>query len=451
MAGAGLCRHEALGAGGMGMSERTAWLIRGARIHQGTTWADDAVLAAVGGQIAYLGDLRKLPRRLEAAGVEVGRQSLEEIHSEDGYLCPGFIDVHLHGGGGADVMDASPGALNQLARTHAKHGTVGFLPTTVTAPYEALHRVLEAVEETVSGQPEGAEILGVHLEGPHLNPARAGAQNPEYLTPPSLPEMQRLMERFPGRIRWVTVAPELEGAQPLIEFLHSQGVVVSVGHSDATYEQTVEAFQWGVRHATHTFNGMNPLHHRAPGVPGAVLTTRHVSAELIADGFHIHPGVARLLWQVKGPDRLLLVTDAMRATDLPDGRYDLGGLEVDVQGGAARLAGKGTLAGSTLTLERAVAWMADVVGVPLAEAVRLASLNPARKLGVSERLGSLEVGKDASLVLLDASFRVRLTLRRGELIYDGQGDEFDQPEEGAAPGGLAGEPSPEMDDHEEAF
>src|SRR5690606_30379286 len=332
---------KVLGTGGMGMSEATAWLLRGARIHQGTQWADEAVLAAVGGRIAYVGDLRKLPRRLEGAGVEVGRQSLEEIHTEGGYLCPGFIDVHLHGGGGADVMDASPGALSQLARTHARHGTVAFLPTTVTAPYEQLHRVLEAVEETAGAREEGAELLGVHLEGPHLNPARAGAQNPEFLTPPSLPEMQALLERFPGRVRWVTVAPELEGARELIQYLREAGVVVSIGHSDATYEQAMVAFQWGISHATHTFNGMNPLHHRAPGVPGAVLTAPGVSAEIIADGFHIHPGVARLLWQVKGPDRLLLVTDAMRATDLPDGRYDLGGLEVDVVGGGGPPRGAG--------------------------------------------------------------------------------------------------------------
>ncbi|MBO2518561.1 MAG: N-acetylglucosamine-6-phosphate deacetylase [Firmicutes bacterium] len=433
----------------MGMSEATAWLLRGARIHQGTQWADEAVLAAVGGRIAYVGDLRKLPRRLEGAGVEVGRQSLEEIHTEGGYLCPGFIDVHLHGGGGADVMDASPGALSQLARTHARHGTVAFLPTTVTAPYEQLHRVLEAVEETAGAREEGAELLGVHLEGPHLNPARAGAQNPEFLTPPSLPEMQALLERFPGRVRWVTVAPELEGARELIQYLREAGVVVSIGHSDATYEQAMVAFQWGISHATHTFNGMNPLHHRAPGVPGAVLTAPGVSAEIIADGFHIHPGVARLLWQVKGPDRLLLVTDAMRATDLPDGRYDLGGLEVDVVGGAARLAGQETLAGSTLTLERAVAWMVEAVGLSLAEAVQLASLNPARRLGVAHRLGSLEVGKDASLVLLDDALRVRLTLRQGELIYDGQGDEFEDAAHGGA-GALDGEPS-EMLDHEEAY
>lgn len=403
----------------------------------------------MGGRIAYVGDLRKLPRRLEGAGVEVGRQSLEEIHTEGGYLCPGFIDVHLHGGGGADVMDASPGALSQLARTHARHGTVAFLPTTVTAPYEQLHRVLEAVEETAGAREEGAELLGVHLEGPHLNPARAGAQNPEFLTPPSLPEMQALLERFPGRVRWVTVAPELEGARELIQYLREAGVVVSIGHSDATYEQAMVAFQWGISHATHTFNGMNPLHHRAPGVPGAVLTAPGVSAEIIADGFHIHPGVARLLWQVKGPDRLLLVTDAMRATDLPDGRYDLGGLEVDVVGGAARLAGQETLAGSTLTLERAVAWMVEAVGLSLAEAVQLASLNPARRLGVAHRLGSLEVGKDASLVLLDDALRVRLTLRQGELIYDGQGDEFEDAAHGGA-GALDGEPS-EMLDHEEAY
>jgi len=431
------------------MSEATAWLLRGARIHQGTQWADEAVLAAVGGRIAYVGDLRKLPRRLEGAGVEVGRQSLEEIHTEGGYLCPGFIDVHLHGGGGADVMDASPGALSQLARTHARHGTVAFLPTTVTAPYEQLRRVLEAVEETAGAREEGAELLGVHLEGPHLNPARAGAQNPEFLTPPSLPEMQALLERFPGRVRWVTGAPELEGARELIQYLREAGVVVSIGHSDATYEQAMVAFQWGISHATHTFNGMNPLHHRAPGVPGAVLTAPGVSAEIIADGFHIHPGVARLLWQVKGPDRLLLVTDAMRATDLPDGRYDLGGLEVDVVGGAARLAGQETLAGSTLTLERAVAWMVEAVGLSLAEAVQLASLNPARRLGVAHRLGSLEVGKDASLVLLDDALRVRLTLRQGELIYDGQGDEFEDAAHGGA-GALDGEPS-EMLDHEEAY
>src|SRR5690606_35508621 len=205
----------------------------------------------------------------------------------------------------------------------------------------------------------------------------------------------------------------------------------------------------GISHATHTFNGMNPLHHRAPGVPGAVLTAPGVSAEIIADGFHIHPGVARLLWQVKGPDRLLLVTDAMRATDLPDGRYDLGGLEVDVVGGAARLAGQEPLAGSALTLERAVAWMGEAVGLSLAEAVQLASLNPARRLGVAHRLGSLEVGKDASLVLLDDALRVRLTLRQGELIYDGQGDEFEDAAHGGA-GALDGEPS-EMLDHEEAY
>ncbi|BAS27138.1 N-acetylglucosamine-6-phosphate deacetylase [Limnochorda pilosa] len=435
------------------MSGTTAWLIRGAKVLAEDGWDDGAVLAVVAGRIAYRGDLRALPRRLEVAGTEVGRQSLEEIQAEGGYLCPGFVDIHVHGGGGADVMDASPGALRQIARTHARHGTVALLATTVSAPYEHVRRVMEAVQETSDGLDEGSEILGVHLEGPHLSPRRAGAQNPEYLTPPDPRELEALMERFPGLLAMVTLAPELDGASELIELLHRSGVVPAVGHSDATYEQAVEAFQHGAQHAVHTFNGMNPLHHRAPGVPGAVITTRPVTAELIADGFHVHPGVARLLWQVKGPDRLVLVTDAMRATDLPDGRYELGGLEVEVHAGAARLAGSETLAGSTLTLERAVRWMANEVGVPLADAVRLASQNPARRLGLGDRLGSLEVGKDGSVVLLDGELRVRLTLHQGWVLYDGQGSEYDEAEaersqdalgDGpAAAGGLGAEPEAE--------
>ncbi|MBE3563867.1 MAG: N-acetylglucosamine-6-phosphate deacetylase [Hydrogenibacillus schlegelii] len=369
---------------------------------------------------------------------------------------PGMIDLHVHGADGADVMDGTPEALRTIARALLREGTTAFCATTMSASEERLIRALRNVAAffdaasasaasanfapdaaEVGGrtpdagrqadgrrfpsEPEGdfeapgAALLGVHLEGPFLHPARAGAQPVEALRAPSLAAFRRLNEAAGGRIRLITLAPELPGALELIPELVREGVVVSVGHTDADYETVAAAADRGARHVTHVFNAMRPLHHRAPGALGAALVDDRLTVELIADGVHVHPALFRLVFRAKGTEQVVLITDGIRAKGRPDGVYELGGREVTVRCGRATLS-DGTLAGSVLRMNEALKHLVNA-GIPLAAAVRAATLNPARALGLDGERGALLPGRLADVVLLDASFAVRMVWVRGRLVH----------------------------------
>ena len=327
------------------------------------------------------------------------------------YVAPGFIDLQVNGGVGHNFEDASPAEIREIADFYLSHGTTGLLPTTVTAPIPRIRGAIERVRR--AGHPA---ILGMHIEGPFISPERKGAHNPEYILPPSRERFDELVAGYVGFIKVVTLAPELPGAEELLEGILSIGAVPSLGHSDATYEQALSAIERGIGLFTHTFNAMREFHHRAPGAVGAALDS-DVYVELICDGIHVHPAAVRLVARAKGYNRICLVTDAISAAGLSDGAYTLGGLPVSVRDGVARLP-DGTLAGSTLTMDRAVKNFMEFTGCSLLEAVRCATLNPARLLGIDDRKGSLEVGKDADLVIFDEDLTVHYTILGGEVVYE---------------------------------
>jgi len=329
-------------------------------------------------------------------------------------VSPGFIDLHVHGGGGGDPLAGAPDGVLAMARFHAAHGTTGLLVTTGALPQDDIVRAVR-LTGAAAMEPDGANILGVHLEGPYLSRRHKGAQPEEFIREPSVSELEELLEVCPGFIRLVTIAPELPGALAAIAWLCERGVRAAIGHTDATYAEVEQAVTTGARHAAHTFNAMRGLHHREPGAVGAVLLDDRLTAELIMDSIHVRPEVARLLVYMKGPGRICLITDAVAAAGAPEGDASLFGRPIRISGGAARLP-DGALAGSTLTMERAVANMVTLVGVSLVDAVRMASLTPAHALGLDARKGSLAPGKDADIVLLDDAFTVRATLIGGRIV-----------------------------------
>ena len=333
------------------------------------------------------------------------------------YIAPGFIDLHTHGIAGANVMDGSPDSLALMARRLAVHGVTGFLPTTVTESLDRIRRAIECVRDIVAVQDQdGARIMGIHLEGPWVAPAFKGMQKAEHIVPPDEDVARGLLSLGTGVVKRVTLAPELPGADRLIALLRVEGVAVSMAHSGATYEQAQDAVSRGVEQVTHCFNAMTGLHHRHPGLVGAALTNEALYTELIADGIHLHPAVMRLLVRVKGRERVTLVTDAMPATELPDGDYRFGGHDVFVRDGAARLA-DGTLAGSTLTMDAAVRNVIRLCGVSLVDAVRMAATTPAEAMGWGSSKGKIESGYDADLVILDASLQPLATWINGVQVY----------------------------------
>lgn len=338
-----------------------------------------------------------------------------EVAAPDCMAIPGFIDIHVHGAGGRDVMEGSGEALQTMSRKLAEFGTTSFLATTVTAATDDTCRAAEGVARYVAKQheadPVGAEVLGIHFEGPFLSKERRGVHPPELLQLPSAPVLERLLKASAGNARILTIAPELFGAAPCIDAAKKAGLVVSMGHTDATYEQARAAIARGTRHATHVYNAMRPFTHRDPGVIGAVLTSPEVSAELIADGIHVDEVAMKILLQAKGPGRVILISDGISATGMPDGKYMLGGMEVTVTQGVCRNA-EGKLAGSTLTLDRALRNIV-ALGVPFAEAVRMLTLNPAKLLGIEFKKGALRTGADADIVLLDETLHVRQVWTRG--------------------------------------
>lgn len=340
----------------------------------------------------------------------------EVIDAAERFVVPGFIDVHVHGGGGSDTMDGKYEAIKQIANTHSRFGTTAFLPTTMTMSKGKIIESLKSINEAFVKGTGAAEILGVHLEGPYINSERKGAQKEEDIKNPSIEEFMEFNQASGNLIRLVTIAPEIPGAMELIRWLSEHKIIASVGHSNATYEQVQESIQSGLNHVTHTFNAMKGLDHREPGVVGAALSSPELMAQIIADGIHVLPVVIRILIQTKGIENVVLMTDAIRAASMPEGTYDLGGQEVTVTMGQARLK-DGTLAGSVLTMDKAVRNLVTKVGVSLPGSIQMATFNPAKCLGVGDRKGSLKPGKDADIVILNKELKVELTMVRGKVVY----------------------------------
>ena len=303
-----------------------------------------------------------------------------------------------------------------MARFFARHGVTGFLPTTVTASFEAVGKAVESARRAMASPTGASRVLGVHFEGPFVSPQRLGAQSPEFCIPPTAENVARLLKVAGGLARIVTLAPEEEGGIEAVKAFTEEGIVVSLGHTVATSEQAAAAFTAGARQVTHLFNAMQPMHHRRPGVVGAALTTKGVMVEIIADGVHLAPTTVRLVVAAKGIEEVLLVTDSMAATGCEDGEYILGPIKVYVRNGEARLK-SGNLAGSTLTLERAVTHVARWTDAGLNGAWQMASLNPARLLGIDDHVGRIAPGYDADLTAIDANGRVVLTMVGGKIVY----------------------------------
>jgi|HubBroStandDraft_6_1064221.scaffolds.fasta_scaffold00010_78 N-acetylglucosamine-6-phosphate deacetylase len=334
-------------------------------------------------------------------------------------LAPGFVDIHMHGGAGLDVMRATPAELPRLNKFLATHGVTGYFPTTVAAPLDqtcaALERLADAIEAAPGSSNGGAvqaRPLGIHLEGPFLSHKRRGVHPPEYLVEPTLAIFERLWQAARGHVRMMTIAPELPGALDVIAEAARRKVCVSIGHSDAVLEAARAGVRAGARHATHTFNAMRPLDHRDPGILAEVLTDSRLTADIVVDGIHVAPEVVQIFLRAKGLERAVLITDAIAAAGMPDGTYQLGPIQVEVKDGKCTVDGK--LAGSALTMDRAVRNVTQFAGWSLQDAVRAATLNPARAVGLAQGHGTLASGAEANLVVLSPSGEVRQTFVRGQ-------------------------------------
>jgi N-acetylglucosamine-6-phosphate deacetylase len=336
----------------------------------------------------------------------------EVVALGDRWLVPGYIDPHVHGGGGSQCNTSDAEEITEVARFHARHGTTGLLATTVAAPMKELEGALGAITRCTA-----QTLLGAHLEGPFLSRERPGAMDPATFIDPDAEQLGRLLQAGAGRVRVMTIAPELRGSLELVELLARAGIVASVGHTDATYAEVRAATHAGAIAATHAFNAMAPFHHREPGAVGAALDLPGISCELICDGVHVDPVAMRLLYRAKGVSRVRLVTDAMAAAGMPDGEYRLGGRAIAVVGGRAVLAGGGSIAGSTLTMEAAVQNAVRFLGISVQEAVLMASTNSARLLGLQERKGRITAGSDADLVVLDDLLAVQGTMVAGQWMF----------------------------------
>lgn len=357
---------------------------------------------------------------------EIGDRS--QLHSEEGYqvislphgysVVPGMIDIHIHGVNGADTMDATKEALDTMTGTLPKEGTTSFLATTMTEASEAIEKALEAVGDYVSHHQKNgqAEILGIHLEGPFINGDKAGAQPLNRIQKPNVEVFQTWQTLSKNLIKLVTLAPELDDDYTLIRHLKENGVVASVGHSSATYDQVSAAIEAGLSHVTHLFNQMSGLHHREPGIVGASFLRKELMVELISDGIHVRPEVIQLAYNQISDERLILITDSMRAKCLKNGQYDLGGQMVTVKDGKALL-DEDTLAGSVLKMKDAFANIQDFSTSDMRSAIRMTAENPAKQLNVFDRKGSLAAKKDADIVILDENKDVYTTICNGKIAF----------------------------------
>lgn len=367
-------------------------------IERGTLVTDGPTIAEVG-----TADEISIPR------------DTKRIDVQGNWLTPGFVDLLVHGGGGYGFADMSKEALEKISEYYFRHGTTGMLAALYSKPEADMLADVRRISEFVH-QETRSNIWGIHLEGPFINTELHGAMKAEYLWQPDLPAWERLFDASRGTIRLMTIAPELPGVEAVMRAAARHGVVLSIGHSKATYQEVLNAIDNGAAHVTHMFNAMPVFHHRNPGVVVGALLHNELKIELIADGIHVHPAVMKLLYNIKGDGGIVLITDAIRAGGMKDGEYTFMDQTITVKAKRAYL-GDGTLAGSTLTMEEAVKNMVRLVDVPVTNAVRMASFNGAKVLGLSNRKGILAVGKDADLVVMDADFKVHMTVFEGIIRY----------------------------------
>ena len=350
-------------------------------------------------------------------GSSVKPEALEVKNSIDldgKYVVPGFIDVHIHGSNGADAMDGTAEALKTISSYVATKGTTKFLATTLTSSKEELINVLKIAAELQNKEIDGATIFGVHMEGPYFDIEYKGAQNEKYMKPATEKEIKEYLDVKPGLVKLMSLSPHTEESIRTVKFLRENGVIVSVGHSAAKFNDVMKAIEAGLSHSTHTFNGMRGINHREPGVAGAALISDKVNAEVIFDKVHIHPEIVRLMLKAKGTDKVVCITDAMAATGLPNGDYKLGELDVYVKDGQARLKSNDSLAGSVLTLDKAFRNVIEL-GYPIYEAVKVTSTNAAKEFGLNA--GVIEIGKEADFAILDNSYNVDMTIVNGNIKY----------------------------------
>lgn len=341
--------------------------------------------------------------------------ALTTYDAQGQHVLPGFIDIHMHGGYGEDAMDASYDGLKHLAESLLSEGTTSFLATTMTQSDENITKALENIIEYQKQQNvlKAADIVGIHLEGPFISEHKVGAQNPAYVQRPSIEKVQQFQKTANNQIKVITFAPEVEGAYETLEALHDQ-IRFSIGHTVATFDETNEAVARGAKHVTHLYNAGTPFEHREPGVFGAAWTNDSLSTELIVDGIHSHPTAIQIAYKQKGNTRFFLITDAMRAKGMPDGEYDLGGQNVIVKGSEARLA-SGALAGSILKMNEGLKNLIQYTGDSLDNLWRVTSLNQAIALNIESQKGSLKVGKDADIIIVDDEITVQTTIKAGEI------------------------------------
>jgi N-acetylglucosamine-6-phosphate deacetylase len=339
----------------------------------------------------------------------------DTLDAQGRILAPGFIDVHIQGAGGADILDATSEALEAISRTCARFGTTSFLATTVFKP-DQNNQHLALAAEYVNKDLGGANLLGIHLEGPFISLEKKGMILPECICPPSEQILSEIKDITKGHLSMMTIAPELPGNLGIIKSLVDSGIIASFGHSNATYEQTLNGFDAGISHVTHLFNAMPPIHHRNPGPLMAIFETENVTAQVITDGVHIHPSVLNFAYEKLGPDRTIPITDGMQAIGLGDGMFIYNGVEYESKAGAARYK-DGTLIGTALGLSQMLEKFISFTNCPLETAIRMATQNPARILGLENKKGSIAIGKDADLVLLDDNLAVQTTIVAGKIVF----------------------------------
>jgi N-acetylglucosamine-6-phosphate deacetylase len=396
----------------------TATILTGAKVVTPDGILADASIRIEGDRIAAVGPHPEPECVTDAVGSAAGEPAGQprpgeiRVDLSGRQVVPGYVDLHVHGAGGASYSSGDADEARRVARFHLAHGTTTSLASLVSASIDDLVRQVTALVPLV----QDGTVAGIHLEGPYISPARRGAHDPAVLREPSLDELDRLLDASHGTIRMITLAPELPGALPFIEKATARGVVAAIGHTDATYAQTRDGIAAGARVGTHLFNAMRGIHHREPGPIPALIEAPEVIVELINDGVHVHETVARLVANGVGLDRLALVTDAMAATGIGDGTYRLGSMTVRVENGVARLAGGGAIAGSTLTMDVALRRSVESVGMPLAAATGAAAAAPSRALGLEAQTGAIALGLRADLVVLNADLTVARVMRAGRWV-----------------------------------
>jgi N-acetylglucosamine-6-phosphate deacetylase len=328
---------------------------------------------------------------------------------------PGFIDVHIQGAGGADILDATPEALNAISQTCARFGTTSFLATTVFKP-EQKNQHLKIASEYVGQELNGANLLGIHLEGPFISMQKKGMIQPDCICPPTIKVLDEILEITNGQLKIMTIAPEPPDSTQIIKRLIDSSIIASFGHSSANYEQTIDGFNAGISHVTHLFNAMSTLHHRTPGPLAAIFQTKHITAQIICDGVHIHPAVLKLAFEILGPNRIIPITDGMQALGLGDGRFIYNGIEYESKNGTARYR-DGTLIGTALGQSQLLERLMDFTDCPFEDAIKTVTQKTAELLGIEDRKGSIAPGKDADLVLLDRKCSVHTTIVGGKIVF----------------------------------